>query len=535
MKYLSGRFFKFILVYVAIIFALSITHWDGAGILLKSSLAEAAGPAIGFTIDNPGIRKAIEVQNRHKEQLLSLPGVVGVGTGIGANGQPIIRVFTKRAGIPNIPQKIEEIPVKMKVTGMFVAYTDPTARFDRPVPIGVSTGHPDITAGTIGCRVTDGTNVYALSNNHVYANANNASIGDPALQPGTYDGGDYPADQIGTLARYKPIDFSVFGSNTIDAAIVLTTPYEVGNATPPDGYGTPAKDIVNATINLPVKKYGRTTGLTHGQVTEINVTSAVCYDKCSHPFRAKLAWFDNQIAIESVSNDAFSMGGDSGSLIVTDDQSKNPVGLLFAGSSTTTLANRIDLVLNHFDVSVDDSSTTPSQNHSPNVSITSPTDGASFNSGESISFAGTASDDEDGVLTSSLIWRSDLDDEIGTGGSFSAVLSDGLHTITAEVTDNDGAISSASRNVTVSSGSVADITLTASGKQNKKWTIINLNWSGAISGNVYIFLNDVHIVTTTNDGTYTDKLSSENSGPYTYKVCEEGSTSACSDPTPVTF
>src|SRR3989449_6965451 len=47
---------------------------------------------------------------------------------------------------------------------------------------------------------------------------------------------------------------------------------------------------------------------------------------------------------------SFSGGGDSGSLIVTDDQNRSPVGLLFAGSSTQTIANRIDLVLNNFGV-----------------------------------------------------------------------------------------------------------------------------------------------------------------------------------------
>jgi len=61
----------------------------------------------------------------------------------------------------------------------------------RPAPIGVSTGHPRVTAGTIGCRVKDSSGrVYALSNNHVYAWENKASAGDNVLQPGAYDGGD---------------------------------------------------------------------------------------------------------------------------------------------------------------------------------------------------------------------------------------------------------------------------------------------------------------------------------------------------------
>jgi hypothetical protein len=64
--------------------------------------------------------------------------------------------------------------------------------------------------------------------------------------------------------------------------------------------------------------------------------------------------------------------------------------------------------------------TTP--NTSPNVTISDPSDGVSFSSGSSITFAGSASDDEDGDLTASLVWTSSLQGGIGTGGSFSAVL-----------------------------------------------------------------------------------------------------------------
>jgi len=366
------------LVYVGIIFALSIVSRDGARTFVPSVFPAGAKPVFGFALNNPGLSRAMEAQKKHQQKLLDIPGVVGVGTGIGANGQPAIRVFTKRAGIPGIPEGLEEVPVETKVTGMFIAYSDPTDRFDRPVPIGVSTGHPDITAGTLGCRVKDGNgNVYALSNNHVYANINDAIIGEDVIQPGTYDGGvdpdSVPVDVIGQLCDFEPIDFSLFGSNAIDAAIVCTTTDMVGNATPLDGYGRPNSTIfgdsdsdgvfdnLNALLLQPVQKFGRTTGLTNGKVTEINVTSAVCYANCSTPFYAQFAWFNNQIAIESVNSNAFSMGGDSGSLIVTDDDNKNPVGLLFAGSSTITLANRIDLVLNRFDVSIDGlQSTTPS-------------------------------------------------------------------------------------------------------------------------------------------------------------------------------
>ncbi len=213
----------------------------------------------------------------------------------------------------------------------------------RPAPIGVSTGHPNITAGTIGCRVKKNGNVYALSNNHVYADENKASIGDNVLQPGPYDGGENPRDAIGTLAEFEPIVFHPRASNTIDAAIALTSTDMVGNATPTDEYGTPNSTTAAAYLGLAVQKYGRTTGLTSGVITGINATVRVGYDSGT-------ARFVKQIIIEP---GTFSAGGDSGSLIVTNDEHCNPVGLLFAGSSTITVANPIDDVLGAFGVTID--------------------------------------------------------------------------------------------------------------------------------------------------------------------------------------
>jgi hypothetical protein len=77
-------------------------------------------------------------------------------------------------------------------------------------------------------------------------------------------------------------------------------------------------------------------------------------------------------------------------------------------------------------------------NQRPLVTINMPTDGTSFNLGDPISFGGSASDPEDGDLTASLIWSSDRDRVIGTGGSFSTTLSAGTHVITASVTDSAG-------------------------------------------------------------------------------------------------
>jgi len=335
-------------------------------LLLYSNIQVLAQP-----IDPPGLEIAMDVQEANTPDLMSDPNVVGTAVGLNEKGRPVILVFTISGQARGIPRSLEGFPVVVKVTGEIFALDRPphshatdsdgdstppaecgsTTERCRPAYIGVSTGHPDITAGTIGCRVTDGTDVYALSNNHVYADENWASIGDQVIQPGTFDGGSSPADDIGTLADFEPIVFSTSAEteNTIDAAITLSSTDDLGNATLSDGYGTPKSETVAASINLKVKKYGRTTGLTKGRVTAINATVNIGYD-------SGVARSVNQIIIEPGS---FSAPGDSGSLIVVDGKGKNsaddrrPVGLLFAGSFFVTIANPIDLVLSSFGVTVD--------------------------------------------------------------------------------------------------------------------------------------------------------------------------------------
>jgi hypothetical protein len=248
----------------------------------------------------------------------------------------------------------------MEVTGRFVALgdppeasrgesVDPTAGFPRPVPIGVSTGHPSVTAGTIGARVTDGTDLYALSNNHVFAANNTGRTGDHLLQPGVVDGGRDPDDAIATLEDFEPIRFCAGIAcplNLMDAALARTDPAQLGHETPEDGYGAPRSATAEATLGATVQKYGRTTGLTQGRITGIHAVMDVSY-------RSGTARFEDQIVI---SGSGFSAGGDSGSLIVTKGMmlaDRRPVGLLFAGTSSSTLANPIDVVLDRFGVTVD--------------------------------------------------------------------------------------------------------------------------------------------------------------------------------------
>jgi hypothetical protein len=100
--------------------------------------------------------------------------------------------------------------------------------------LGYSVGHPAITAGTIGARVRDALGrVYILSNNHVLANSNGASIGDPGIPARAVRRGT-SADQIATLTEFQTISFAANGSNTMDAAIALSSTDLLDNAVPSD-------------------------------------------------------------------------------------------------------------------------------------------------------------------------------------------------------------------------------------------------------------------------------------------------------------
>jgi hypothetical protein len=327
-----------------------------AGLIWIGCSQDTTGPATDPALVLQGLRPAINVQERHTDRLMEIPGVIGTAVGYTEGGRAAIRLFTTEPGIEGLPVELDGFPVEVKVTGLVVAYTDPTERQPRPVPTGVSTGHPAVTAGTIGARVRDVYgNVYALSNNHVFANQNDADLEDPAIQPGTADGGSDPEDRIGTLDSFMYLDFQG-GNNLMDAAIVATTVELLGNSTPADdGYGTPSSTTAAAYIGQPVQKYGRTTRLTQGSVSDLNVTINVCYEAI-FIFCVKQARFVNQIGITP---GTFSGGGDSGSLIVTADANLNPVGLLFAGGETHTFANPIDPILSYFGVTIDDSGGEP--------------------------------------------------------------------------------------------------------------------------------------------------------------------------------
>jgi PKD repeat protein len=413
-----------------------------------------------------------QVQERHTEALMAREGVVGTAIGLGDDGNPALMVLLEHGAVAGIPAQLDGVKVNKVVTGEIVARVDRTAPFARPVPIGVSTGNEgECSAGTIGCRVTDGTNVYALSNNHVYALENKAVTGSNIVQPGLYDTqcAYNAANKIGTLYAFEPIARS---GNTIDAAIALCEG-TLSYSTPDDGYGAPSSTPVTASLHLSVKKYGRTTGLTYGTVAYVNVTTKVQYS-------FGVARFNGQIGITPGS---FSAAGDSGSLIVTE-VGNSPVGLLFAGSDTVTIANPIQLVLDRFGVTIDDGSGGTINPPVANFSA-SPTSGVApvtveftdLSSGSPTSWSWTFGDGGNSALQN-------------PSHTYSAA---GSYTVALTATNADGSDTVTKTNcITVTSPSGGDVTVTGVSPDtvNAGTSItVTIGGSGFVSGAKVTFEN----------------------------------------------
>jgi hypothetical protein len=270
-----------------------------------------------------------------------------------------------------VPEAMDGIPTDVIQTGRFHIFATRTDRF-RPAPGGVSLGHRDITAGTLGCLVKKNGVIHILSNNHVLANSNDANVGDAILQPGPYDGGKYPDDHIANLTDYVPISYvdntpsgcslangaagvlngiaAMLGSdarlqaistqaadNLVDAAIAR-----------PLNDADVSEDILDigaisgtasGELDMAVKKSGRTTAFTTGVIEQVDVTVDVQYGA------GRTARFSDQLIAGPMSQ-----GGDSGSAVLDDNN--RLIGLLFAGSDQSTIINRIENVFSALGISL---------------------------------------------------------------------------------------------------------------------------------------------------------------------------------------
>ncbi len=318
----------------------------------------------------------------YRSQLLDQSNVVAAGVGYKITGGQktstlsIVCSVTKKLAASQlsskdlVPDRLNGTPTDVIETGIIRALQSPTEKH-RPAPGGVSIGHRDITAGTLGCLVKKDGRFVILSNNHVLANSNAAEIGDPILQPGPHDGGRYPDDHIADLEQFIPINITgapsdcpvatgtanflnsiarLFGSsvqlqaipqqateNLVDAAIARPiNPDDVKNEILEIGT---IQGAIEGELGMAIKKSGRTTGFTTGEIQQVDVAVNVQYGE------GQIAQFTDQLMAG-----AMSQGGDSGSAVL--DESNHLVGLLFAGSDTTTIMNRIQNVFSALGVSL---------------------------------------------------------------------------------------------------------------------------------------------------------------------------------------
>ena len=314
------------------------------------------------------------IKRPHEKDLLAKSNVVGVGVGnkyvAGEDtGTPciVVMVSTKlpRAELEDadlVPSTLDDVPTDVVETGLIQADGDFNARL-RPAPGGTSVSHRNGPyTGTLGTGCVDEEQpkfgrrkYYLLSCNHVLANHNQAIAGDYVLQPGVGDGGTYPADIVGRLDRWVPIQFCtptptgfICTANYADAAIALTTLNRVNREIhwlgyprrfPPSGYLTYGP-------GTRVLKMGTTSGLTEGEVTAVSAVTIVNYPLAG----GQVAMFKDVIVTTRMSKP-----GDSGAIACEPDYGV-ALGMVFAsgthGPRSATFLNPVWWIESLLDISI---------------------------------------------------------------------------------------------------------------------------------------------------------------------------------------
>jgi hypothetical protein len=245
---------------------------------------------------------------------------------------------------------------------LIVASTPNQQAQSLPIKLGTSGGNAKDSStqgnliaccgGTLGSLVQRDGTYYILSNNHVLARSDSGSIGDSIIQPGLIDANCTTAgtNTVANLSQF--VNLQASGTN-VDAAIAEIVPGTVdtggnilslgatatGTAADP---GPPhAGSGIIASIGEAVAKSGRTSGLTCSSVDAIDVQDSVGYESSCGGATSFSVTYTGQV---SVSGGSFSIFGDSGSLIV-DQNTADPVALLYGGSDTDSVGNPVADVL----------------------------------------------------------------------------------------------------------------------------------------------------------------------------------------------
>jgi hypothetical protein len=333
------------------------------------SLTAFAGPPAGvLDLTHANVRAVVAVQQEVTADWMRQAEVLGTAVGIDAAGNASLVVYVdqdaKNAGevIRNLPRNQRGVNVQVELTDKFRSMAKPggggtshTAKQTPPIQLGTSGGWSKDLAngfccgGTLGSLVNIGGQQHILSNYHVFesdivAGGNNtvATTGDPVIQPGLIDVNcsAASAQTVATLVKKSSLP-----NSNVDCSVAKVVSGQVRTDGAILEIGTISASTVNAALNQAVKKSGRTTGLTHSSISGLNATVSIAYDNECAGGAAFTKTFTGQIVIANKGS-RFLNSGDSGSLMV-EDAATNPraVGLLFAGSSSTAIANPIGQVL----------------------------------------------------------------------------------------------------------------------------------------------------------------------------------------------
>ncbi len=328
-----------------------------------------ANPPEGvLDLSHAAVKNVVAIQSAVTTELMREPEILGTAVGLNGAGDVALVVYVDKDSkgasevVRALPPQLRGAAVKVELTEKFTAYkgkpgggVSHKAKQTAPIQLGTSGGwRTDLAngyccGGTLGSLVQVNGVQYILSNYHVLesdivngGNGITAQTGDNVIQPGLIDVGCNAnnAQNVATLVKIS----SLPGSN-VDAAIAQVIPGMVSSTGAILQIGTISSQTVGASLNQAVKKSGRTTGLTRSRVSGLNATISVAYDNECAGGAAFTKVFTGQIVIAN-NGSGFLNSGDSGSLMV-QDVTTNPraVGLLYAGSSTSAIANPIGQVL----------------------------------------------------------------------------------------------------------------------------------------------------------------------------------------------
>ena len=343
---------------------LILAAWCGAAHAAPSPAVPDAAHA--------AVRAAIAVQEQATPALLAEPGVLGTAVGLDAQGGIGIVVYIDQDHprrdelVRSLPPQLRGHAVTAELTEKFRAYAGKpgggggggisyTAKQTPPIQLGTSGGWRQDLAngyccgGTLGSLIQVGGTQYILSNYHVLeadivggGNGVVATTGSAVIQPGLIDisCNANNGQNVGTL-----VQLSLLPARNVDASVAAVTSGMVRSDGAILGIGTLSSQTAAAFLNQAVKKSGRTTGLTRSSISGLNATISVTYENECAGGTAFTKTYTGQIVIKN-RRSGFLNSGDSGSLMVEDVATlPRAVGLLFAGSSTSAIANPIDEVL----------------------------------------------------------------------------------------------------------------------------------------------------------------------------------------------